>query len=214
MQHRAEARRRRTRESILGPASDMFLARGFLETSMEEVAAAAGVSKQTVYAHFRTKEALFLEIVAHMTGAAGNELKEQAPDPVDGQPLEVFLLDFAQSQLGIALTPRLMRLRRLVIGEAERFPNLGAELYRNGPGRSIERLSRAFARYQKGGQMIVTSPRNAASFFNWLVMGEPVNLAMFFGEGAIPRLDKLRRHAREAVGVFMRAYGAGQPHKP
>jgi TetR/AcrR family transcriptional regulator, mexJK operon transcriptional repressor len=213
MKHRAEARRRRTRESILGSASDLFLTRGFLETNMDDVAAAAGVSKQTVYAHFRTKEALFLEIVSHMTSEAGDEHKDQVPDPADDQPLEAFLLDFAQSQLGIVLTPRLMRLRRLVIGEAERFPDLGEALHRSGPGRSIERLSRAFARYQKSGQMIVADPRTAASFFNWLVMGEPVNAAMFLGEGAIPRRDKLRKHAKEAVGVFMRAYGTSQPHQ-
>ncbi len=210
MKHGAEARRRRTHDSILGPASALFLTRGFLDTSMDDVAAAAGVSKQTVYAHFRTKEALFLEIVAHMTGQASDEHQAQVPDPVDGRPLAAFLFDFAHKQLGIALSPRLVRLRRLVIGEAERFPSLGEQLYKSGPGRSIERLSKAFAHYQRNGQMIVASPRNAASFFNWLVMGEPVNRAMFLGEGAIPPPDKLRKHARESVAVFMRAYGADQ----
>ena len=209
MKHGAEARRQRTRDSILGPASDLFLARGFLDTNMDEVAAAAGVSKQTVYAHFRTKEALFLEIVAHMTGQASDEHQEQVPDPVDGRSLEIFLFDFAHKQLSIALSPRLVRLRRLVIGEAERFPNLGEELYKNGPGRSIERLSRAFAHYQRRGQMIAANARTAASFFNWLVMGEPVNRAMFLGEGAIPPRDKLKKHAKEAADVFLRAYGAG-----
>ncbi len=214
MKHGAEARRQRTRDSILGPASDMFLAGGFPDTNMDDVAAAAGVSKQTVYAHFHTKEALFLEIVAHMTGLAGDQHKEQVPDPVDGQRLEAFLFDFAHKQLSIVLSPKLVRLRRLVIGEAERFPSLGEQLYRSGSGRSIQRLSRAFAGYQRKGQMIVANPRAAASFFNWLVMGEPVNRAMFLGEGAVPPPDKLRKHAREAVDVFMRAYGTGQPHKP
>lgn len=50
-------------------------------------------------------------------------------------------------------------------------------------------------------------PTVAATHFNWLVMGEPVNKAMLLGDEAIPGAAALRRHAAEAVRVFLAAYG-------
>lgn len=207
MTNAVETRMTRKRQSILAAATELFLQRGFLATNMDEVAATAGVSKQTVYAHFGTKEALFLDVVTGMTGVAGDELQEQVADPVDGRPIEAFLLDFAEQQLAIVMTPRLMQLRRLVIGEAERFPELGKRLHAKGPGRSIGRLSKALAHYSETGEVAAGDLRSAASFFNWLVMGEPVNDAMLLGDEAIPDLDALRSHARESVRIFLSAYG-------
>ncbi|MBP1870430.1 HTH-type transcriptional regulator QacR [Ensifer adhaerens] len=207
MTNPVETRTTRKRQSILAAATELFLQRGFLATNMDEVAAIASVSKQTVYTHFGTKEALFLEIVTGMTGEAGDELEGQVADPVDGRPIEDFLLEFAEQQLAIVMTPRLMQLRRLVIGEAERFPELGKRLHAKGPGRSIGRLTKAFAHYSESGDVEAEDQRAAASFFNWLVMGEPVNDAMLLGDRAIPDADALRSHARESVRIFLAAYG-------
>ncbi|WP_245317835.1 TetR/AcrR family transcriptional regulator [Ensifer sp. 1H6] len=153
---------------------------------MDEVAAMAVVSKQTVYAHFGTKEALFLDIVTGMTGVAGDELEEQVADPIDGRPIEDFLLDFAEQQLAIVMTPRLMQLRRLVIGEAERFPELGKRLHAKGPRRSIDRLRKALAHYREAGDVEAQDLRAAASFFNWLVMGEPSTMPCCSAIGRFP----------------------------
>lgn len=207
MTNPVETRTTRKRQSILAAATELFLQRGFLATNMDEVAAIASVSKQTVYTHFGTKEALFLEIVTGMTGEAGDELEGQVADPVDGRPIEDFLLEFAEQQLAIVMTPRLMQLRRLVIGEAERFPELGKRLHAKGPGRSIARLTKAFAHYSESGDVEAEDLRAAASFFNWLVMGEPVNDAMLLGDGAISDAVALRAHAEESVRIFLAAYG-------
>jgi TetR/AcrR family transcriptional repressor of mexJK operon len=206
MTNGAKTRVERTRRSIISAAADLFLKHGFLGTSMDEIAAIANVSKQTVYAHFQSKEALFLEMVRGMTGEAGDELQEQVADPVDELPIEQFLCDFANRQLSIVMTPRLMQLRRLVIAEAERFPDLGKVLHERGPGRSIGRLAKAFASYQESGQIKVQDVHAAASCFNWLVMGAPVNDAMLLGNGAIPQADALRAHAKEVVRIFLAAY--------
>lgn len=207
MTNPVETRTTRKRQSILAAATELFLQRGFLATNMDEVAAIASVSKQTVYTHFGTKEALFLEIVTGMTGEAGDELEGQVADPVDGRPIEGFLLEFAEQQLAIVMTPRLMQLRRLVIGEAERFPELGKRLHAKGPGRSIARLTKALAHYSESGDVEAEDLRAAASFFNWLVMGEPVNDAMLLGDGAISDAVALRAHAKESVRIFLAAYG-------
>lgn len=201
-------RTERTRQKILFAASEHFLQHGFPGTSMDGVAASAGVSKQTVYAHFQAKEALFVAVVRNMTGDAGDRLQEEVADPAVHRPIEDFLLDFAIGQLSIVLTRPLMQLRRLVIAEVERFPELGQALHEKGPGRSIGRLTRAFIAYGEAGVLTVPKPELAASFFNWLVMGAPVNDAMLLGDDALPDKGAVRGHAQEAVRIFLAAYGA------
>src|SRR5579859_3742836 len=58
-----ERRSTRKRRAILDAATTVFLSNGYLGTSMDEIAALARVSKQTVYKHFADKERLFSEIV-------------------------------------------------------------------------------------------------------------------------------------------------------
>ena len=204
----AETRSGRTQQKILSAASTLFLKDGFSGTSMDEVALAAAVSKQTVYAHFRAKEALFVAVVRNMTEQAGDRVQKEVADPPTDRDVEDFLLEFAISQLTIVMTPQLMQLRRLVIAEAGRFPELGRALHEQGPGRSIRRLTRAFAGYAEAGKLIVAEPEAAAAFFNWLVMGAPVNDAMLLGDGSILDRPAIRAHAEEAVRIFLSAYAA------
>ena len=53
----------RKREAIIQAAIAEFRANGFEITSMDKIAATAGVSKRTVYNHFPSKEELFAEIL-------------------------------------------------------------------------------------------------------------------------------------------------------
>ncbi|WP_075998182.1 TetR/AcrR family transcriptional regulator [Salaquimonas pukyongi] len=206
MSNGAETRIRRSREKILAAAEEVFLRHGFLGTNMDAVADKAGVSKQTVYAHFKSKEALFIEVVEAMTGGAAQEIGEYLEDSFGDRPVAEYLLEVAADQLTIVLTPRLMRLRRMVIGEVERFPELGKSLYLNGPKRSIDRLARACEHYTRTGELNTPDPQKAAIQFNWIVMGAPTNAAMLLGDDGIPGQEELRNHAREAVRIFLCAY--------
>jgi AcrR family transcriptional regulator len=200
-------RSQRKRCAILDAATELFLQRGYPGVSMDEVAARAAVSKQTVYKQFGCKEALFLAIVGGMTGAAGDEVQREIADLGERDDPESQLVSYAERQLLVVMTPRLMQLRRLVISEAIRFPELGRALYDGGPGRAVGGLAKAFARWVDRGLLAIEDPRAAASHFNWLVMGEPVNRAMLLGDEAIPAASALRRHAADAVRVFLAAYG-------
>lgn len=209
----AKTRQERTRDTILDAAAGLFLRNGFLGANMDEIAAVADVSKQTVYAHFHSKEALFLDVVRGLTGVAGDVHQEQVADPVDDSPIADYLQEFAELQLTIVMTPKLMQLRRLVIGEVERFPELGRALHALGPQRSITRLSRAFERYRRLGQIEADDLEAAASFFNWLVMGAPVNDAMLLGDDAILPAAACRGHAAESVRIFLAAFGPRATHR-
>lgn len=200
-------RSERKRQAILDAATEIFLRHGYLGASMDEVAAQAEVSKQTVYKQFESKEALFVEIVSGMTGAAGDKVQREIAKLGEQDDPEKELLAYAERQLTVVLTPRLMQLRRLVIGEANRFPALGRALYDGGPGRAIAGLAMAFARWTERGLLEIEDPVAAASHFNWLVMGEPVNNAMLLGDESIPKPAALRRHAVDSVRVFLAAYG-------
>ena len=202
-----EPRSVRKRNEILDAATSLFLVHGYLGTSMDEIAALARVSKQTVYKHFSDKERLFEAIVAAAVDAAGNPVLEDTDALAESDDVPADLRAFARGQLGRVMQPRLMQLRRLVIGEANRFPELGRGFYERGAGRSIAGLAAAFERLTARGLLRAHDPELAAAHFNWLVMAAPVNRAMLLGDDAIPSAAELDRYADGGVEAFLAAYG-------
>ena len=149
---------------------------------------------------------LFIEIVASMTSDAGDLVVGETPEPDDSTDLAGYLRAYAEKQLTVVLTPRLMQLRRLVIGEVGRFPDLAKVLYERGPQRALTKLTAMFERLAARGLLTLDDPSVAASHFNWLIMADPLNRAMLLGDRAIPSADALRRHVAEGVRVFLAAY--------
>jgi AcrR family transcriptional regulator len=202
-----ERRSARKRRAILEAATTVFLRNGYLGTSMDEIAALAGVSKQTVYKHFADKERLFSEIVT----ATVDEIADPNYDEVlklrDTSEVERDLRDFARRQLRAVMQPRPLQLRRLVIGEAGRFPQLGRLFYERGPGRTIDALATMFEGLASKGALELDDPRLAAAHFNWLVMSIPLNQAMLLGEDEPATPAQLGRYADAGVRAFLAAYG-------
>lgn len=180
-----------------------FLGNGYRGTTMDEIAALARVSKQTVYKHFADKERLFSEIVT----AKVDEIADPNTDEVlklgDTGDLERDLRRFARSQLRAVMDPGLLQLRRLVIGESGRFPQLGRLFYERGPGRTIDALASAFERLASRGVLELSDPALAAAHFNWLVMSIPLNQAMLLGEDEPATLTELNRYADVGVRAFL-----------
>lgn len=199
----------RKRRAILDAATEVFLQHGYLGTNMDEIAALSEVSKQTVYKQFDSKEALFVEIVSSMTNEAGDLVHNEIPDTIDNDDIAAYLCDYGYRQLLVVLTPRIMQLRRLVIGEVSRFPELARVLYERGPMRAVAEIAALFDELARRGLLGIDDPMTAASHFNWLVMSAPLNQAMLLGDDAIPTDQELRRHAEEGVRVFLAAYGKG-----
>ncbi len=201
-----ERRSARKRRAILDAATTVFLSNGYLGTSMDEVAKLAGVSKQTVYKHFADKERLFLDIVTAIVDEIADPNADEVLNLKDTGNLERDLRDFARRQLRAVMQPRLLQLRRLVIGEAGRFPQLGQLFYERGPGRTIEALAMLFERFASRGELDLDDPRTAAAHFNWLVMSIPLNQAMLLGQDEPATPAQLRRYADAGVQAFLAAY--------
>src|SRR5437867_4240882 len=170
-----ERRSTRKRRAILRAATTVFLRNGYLGTSMDEIAALAGVSKQTVYKHFADKERLFSEIVMNTVNEASDRVYSEVLELQESGDVEDVLRGLARRQLSMVMQPRILQLRRLVIGEAGRFPELGRTFYERGPERTIAALATAFDRLAQRGALQLDDPRLAAAHFNWLVMSIPLN---------------------------------------
>lgn len=198
----------RKRTAILDSATEVFLRNGYRGTSMDEVAALAGVSKQTIYKHFGDKERLFSEIVVDAVDRASDPVSEEVRRLSDTERVEEDLRRLARGLLALVMKPTLLQLRRLVIAEADRFPELGRTFYERGPGRTIDALASAFELLADRGILELDDPALAAAHFNWLIMSIPLNHAMFFGDDQLPSAAELDRYATTGVHVFLSAYGS------
>ncbi|HEY8466987.1 MAG TPA: TetR/AcrR family transcriptional regulator [Solirubrobacterales bacterium] len=193
------------REAILDAATDLFLRGGYLGTTVDQIAARAGVAKQTVYEHFGGKEALFNEIVLRTIDQVGRPFFELIADTEDGEDVESWLRDLARRLVRVVREPRLLELRRLVIAEVGRFPELGRVFAERGHGRTVEALQAKFERLREAGLLAVEDAGLAAQQFNWLVLSIPINRAMFDPRARFTE-DELDRWADEAVRIFRAAY--------
>ncbi len=202
-----ESRSARKQRAIVEAATTLFLENGYRGTSMDQIAAVARVSKQTVYKHFSDKEALFNAIVTATVNEASDTVASAVRELQDSGDLAADLRELARRELELVMQPRILQLRRLVTAEASRFPSLGQMFYERGPGRTISELAAMFERLAAGGRLRIDDPSLAAAHFNWLVMSIPLNRAMLLGVDAPPSPDELTRHADEGVTVFLAAYG-------
>jgi len=201
-----ETRSARKRRAILDAGATLFLRSGFRGTSMDEVAALAAVSKQTVYKHFADKESLFSEIVTGAVSEVSDPVHAEVLTLEDSGDVEADLRGLARELLRMVLQPRILQLRRLVIGEAARFPELGRAFYVQGPERTIAALATVFERLAERGVLELDDARLAAAHFNWLVMSIPLNRAMFLGEDQPLKRPELNRFADAGVRTFLAAY--------
>jgi TetR/AcrR family transcriptional regulator, mexJK operon transcriptional repressor len=192
---------------ILEAATTLFLRNGYRGTSMDDVAALAGVSKQTVYKHFADKESLFSEIVSSTVDEVSEPVHREVRKLEDTGDVEADLRDLARRQLSAVMQPRLLQLRRLVIGEVGRFPEAGRIFYERGPERAVATLAAALERLAARGVLRVDDPILAASHFNWLTMAYPMSRAMLVGDDDAPTPGELDRYAETGVRVFLAAYG-------
>lgn len=196
----------RKRRAILDAAAVVFLREGYAGASMDEITALAGASKATVYRYFTDKQTLFAELVATTVKAISDPVQAEVLRLGDSGSLEADLRDLAGRLIRAITAPDLLRLRRLIIGEASRFPALGQAFYEQGPARTISALAGMLGRLAGEGLLTIDDPRSAAEQLNWLIVAEPLNRAMLLGDDQPMAPAGLTAHADAAVSTFLAAY--------
>ncbi|MGF3055485.1 TetR/AcrR family transcriptional regulator [Microbacterium sp. YY-01] len=199
--------RERKRDAILDAARTVFFSNGYLGTSMDAIAAAATVSKQTVYNHFGDKRSLFEQLLARDMGQSDHTVQTLVDQVDAAAPLQSQLVQIAHVYLRSVLQPHLLRLRRLVIGEAERFPELAVAWHKNGPEQAYAMFSQLFSRLIDHGVLRIDDVNAAAEQFNWLILSVPLNRAMAYVDEPMPPADaEIDTIVQSAVLVFLAAY--------
>jgi AcrR family transcriptional regulator len=188
---------------ILEAAQMHFNEHGLERANVDAIAADAGVSKMTVYSNFGSKEGLFQAVVHErtattVTGASGVE----ALDP--DQP-EKSLLAIGARFLALARGDALGTLRS-VYGAAGAQPEVCRAFYKDGPERFNRELAVYLRRAHAAGTLKVRNPLQAADLFFSMFLGSGHFRGLLMLEKPDSREDKSL--LREAVRVFMAAYGA------
>lgn len=205
MTKRPRAPRLASGGAIRDAAASLFLEKGYEGTSMDEVAARAGVSKQTIYTHFPNKEVLFQDLVLGNASRVEEFTAELRRTFDQSDDLATGLRDVARLYARFVIRPEVLRLRRLVLGEAGRFPGLARRYYEMVPERVYQALADLFRELAARGLLSVDDATLAAHHFAWLALGLPMDVAMF-DEGQMPEPAELDRLADAAARVFLAGY--------
>ena len=194
---------RRRLECLLDIAADLFSERGYEQTSMEAIARRAGASKQTIYAHYPTKGDLFAAVFRRRADTFFSKFSQVLGGDAS---LERGLRGFAEQLLEIVLDPQAKALRRLVIGETHRFPELGRTFFELGPGRCMGLLAEFLRKNATAGEIRVDDAALAAEQFASLVTAGTVwaaELGLLHTLTPEMRVDRVER----AVAAFLKLYG-------
>ena len=194
-------------QAILDAGRVLFLAHGYQGTSVDQIAAAAVVSKQTVYKHFTDKRTLLMAIVAAAVDGAVTPFTDRVQALAGTDRLEADLIDLASGYLRSVLAEPVVQLRRLIIAEAGRVPELAALYYEHAPERTLAALASTFARLQGRGLLRAPDSRTAAEHFAFLVVGPSIDRALFFGGPQTLSDLAVDHHVAQAVRVFLASYG-------
>lgn len=185
-------------ERLRKAAVEAFLAQGFDGTTMEGVARAAGISKRTLYARYPDKHALFAAVVTSplMRQQPGDSDFDVAPDD-----LEAGLLAIGRAALARALDPEIVRLARMAMAEAGRFPEFARSAQSVAWSPRIQAVQKLLTHHAELGTIEVDDVEIAAEQFLALAAAMPARLAAF---GVRRSRAVQERHLRHAVGLFLR----------
>jgi AcrR family transcriptional regulator len=126
------------RTHILGVAKGVFLELGFERASMDEVASRASTSKRSLYAHFESKEKLFLAVIELVRGLFLERLK--VPSAYSPKPSEA-LVQFCARYLEVILYEPSVQMMRVTLGETARFPEAAARHHELMFGEVVTRIA-------------------------------------------------------------------------
>ncbi|WP_439887805.1 TetR/AcrR family transcriptional regulator [Pseudomonas sp. MBLB4123] len=190
------------RQAILDAAKTLFLSKGYDGSSMDAIAAEAGVSKLTVYSHFTDKETLFS---AAIKAKCQEQLPELLFELVDDAPLDSVLLNIARGFHRLINSRESVELHRVMVSLAAQDPKLSRIFYEAGPQRVLQEMEQLLRQADRAGKLRIDDPQEAADQFFCLVKGG-ANFRLLIGCGEPQQGAAAEEHVRRVVALFMRAY--------
>ncbi|OBA70330.1 TetR family transcriptional regulator [Mycobacterium sp. 1554424.7] len=203
-----QAEAERLDEQLREAAVATFLEHGYDGASMEAIARAAGITKQTLYSRYADKRAVFMDVIPWAMS------RYEQPDLVGdaaGDDLGAALTTIARDALERATDPKLVRLQRIAMNESGRFPefSLSGETMAWSPRlRAVMDLLR---HHQAAGNIEVDDIELWSEHFLTLVQVLPARLADF---GVYRSKKQQERHLNSAVELFLRAIRPAHPVAP
>lgn len=191
---------------ILDAATELFLDEGFDGVSMDRVTQAAGVSKATLYVHFRTKQELFTGVILREVEQVRRMTAVRLTDAPD---IPSALRAIAHNLAAFFVSERMVKLKRAAIGAVANFPDLAAVIFRAGPGQTIENLAAHLAQHGAAEGLVIPDSHLAARQFLNLVCGD----FEFGGVLPAPPLSQaeIDHVIEEATAMFFARYRPARP---
>lgn len=188
------------RREILRAAVDLFTEKGYDGTSVDDIARAAGVSKQTVYSHFGSKEALFARAVSTKCRQSGID-----PDLIDheARPGDM-LFELGVRFISLITSPEAVRVNCVCTSSAETHPELGRLFFEHGPVQTVEVIAEYLENQQRRGRLHIPDAMQAAWQFLGMLKCEAQMRAQF--NMRLQSKSEIERHIRACVDMFLRAY--------
>lgn len=192
------------RRQILDGALQIFTSRGFDAASMSDIAAAANVSKGTLYVYFEDKEHLFVALIQRERETQKQGAIEALNE--DSDPVRA-LTNFGRCIVRMINSELAVSAHRVVIGVAERMPDLGREFYENGPMLGSRLIARYLDRMVVEGKLSIDDTYLAAVQFLDLCQSTLTRPRLFNAVRTQPSDEEIQRVVREAIAMFMARYG-------
>jgi TetR/AcrR family transcriptional regulator, mexJK operon transcriptional repressor len=191
------------RAAILEAAKNLFPQRGFEGVSMDAIASEAGVSKLTVYSHFKDKETLFSEAVkCRCEQQLPHDLFEVRPGK---GPIRDALLKIAQGFSQLCTSSEAIDLYRMMSARVQSDPQLAQLFYEAGPRRTLAEFEAFLRQADAAGALAVADPVRAAQHFFAMLKGDMhTRLVVGFCEAIDD--DERRAHIESVVDLFVRAH--------
>jgi AcrR family transcriptional regulator len=199
---RQTSRGKQRSEEMLRAAADLFLEKGYEQTSVDEIIQHAGGSKTHVYSEFGGKEGLFLAVVQHLCAEVQQPI--QTLD-VSDLPFEARLLKLSQALVRMLLAERHLALQRLVFAEASRFQQTGEIWFAGGPEVTHGIFSRLFAQAMQEDLLRRADPDLTARLYCDMLSGHILDRA-WLGIRERPSRVEVKRMIDATIDLFLNGY--------
>lgn len=199
---------------LLGIARDVFTSAGFRRATMDEIAARAGVSKQSLYAAYPSKDALYAAVVRDWVDQGRDALAPHTRRLAGCTDLRGELARFVRVLQAGILSPPVMQLRALVAAEAAAFPDVAADYVERSWQYNMAQLAQTLRALQDRGMLRLDDAEIAAEQLVWLAVAAPMNEISLRGTGHGYDPGRLERVAAQAVSTFLSRYGQSASAAP